>query len=599
MDYLIKPRTVPFWSPEKKSGVSTNSYLMLQFLKHYGFSSFQTVSDRTSSKTLILNEDGVLKVFDETNLKRWVQQWLESIDEKEFLKDGLLDTTTDQFPSASKYDVLSFWVGTGASKWKSSVLETLPVYSDEGYSGSEKINLFTDSGDTCHVPFRNGVVRITKDQISLIDFDEVKSQGAIWESSIINRDIKLDPDGNKGLFEEFCERSMYRKDVTLSGEDWMDEYRFDDFSEGQYRSMRTAYGYLIHTFNNQDLSKAIYFIDADSDLGRPQGGNGKSVIMRSIEHWKKTVKQDGKRFKGSVDGGGRFQFSNVTVDTKLIVIDDIRPEFSFEDLFSLITGDMEVEGKGTNKFVIPADKKPKLGLTTNYVIPGTGTSYKRRQHIVEFGNYWNRCNEEGESPGDVKHLGKMMFDRDFDQSDWNDFYNYGFRCVQEYLRDGLVQSDVSAYELKTIKATVEGSEGSGAFTAWFDDWVRVDRLKGGFNSGDGISLDDLWSSFRRNYPLEIDEEGGSWDKKRFDNAIWEFTSQTKGYAYNGHLSHKGDNKSSRRWQRGPAGEQTPHIRITTDFDPEWLKEMETQTNDQEIANDDEEDFSSYFDKLAS
>ena len=63
----------------------------------------------------------------------------------------------------------------------------------------------------------------------------------------------------------------------------------------------------------------------------------------------------------------------------------------------------------------------------------------------------------------------MMFDRCFDQSDWNDSYNYGFACVQEYLRDGLVESDMSTYQLKTIIGTVEGSEGSGAFTAWFDE----------------------------------------------------------------------------------------------------------------------------------
>ena len=85
----------------------------------------------------------------------------------------------------------------------------------------------------------------------------------------------------------------------------------------------------------------------------------------------------------------------------------------------------------------------------------------------------------------------MMFNRSFDQSDWNAFDNYGFACVQEYLRDGLVESDMSTYELKTIKATVEGSEGSGAFTAWFDEWVRFTRLSSNFNVGDGISLDDL------------------------------------------------------------------------------------------------------------
>ena len=58
-------------------------------------------------------------------------------------------------------------------------------------------------------------------------------------------------------------------------------------------------------------------------------------------------------------------------DIKLILIDDLRPDFEFESLFTLITGDMEIEGKETNKFTIPEDRKPKFGVTTNYVLMGT------------------------------------------------------------------------------------------------------------------------------------------------------------------------------------------------------------------------------------
>ena len=49
---------------------------------------------------------------------------------------------------------------------------------------------------------------------------------------------------------------------------------------------------------------------------------------------------------------------------------------------------MTVEGKGTNKIIIPRALKPKLGITTNYIVGGVGTSYARRQHIVEFGDFW-------------------------------------------------------------------------------------------------------------------------------------------------------------------------------------------------------------------
>ena len=63
-----------------------------------------------------------------------------------------------------------------------------------------------------------------------------------------------------------------------------------------------------------------------------------------------------------MDGGGRFQFADVTIDTKFVLIDDVRPEFSLEQLFSMITGDVEVEGKGKNKFMIPAERKSKVRI---------------------------------------------------------------------------------------------------------------------------------------------------------------------------------------------------------------------------------------------
>ena len=133
--------------------------------------------------------------------------------------------------------------------------------------------------------------------------------------------------------------------------------------------------FLIHTHNTADFSKCIYFVDAESGARKAEGGTGKSLIMRSIERYKKLVPQDGRQFRIGMDkGGGRFQFSNVTMDTKVIMIDDIYPEFRFDMLFSMITGDMEIERKGRDKFVIPANKKPKFGITTNYVIPQGGAS---------------------------------------------------------------------------------------------------------------------------------------------------------------------------------------------------------------------------------
>ena len=200
------------------------------------------------------------------------------------------------------------------------------------------------------------------------------------------------------------------------------------------KSFKTSYGYLIHSYNNPSNQKGIFYIDAESELGRPEGGNGKSVVMKSLRHYKKMSQQDGKRYQKNINGGGRFQFANVNVDTKFVLIDDLESGFKYEQLFSMITEKMEIEKKGKDKFTLDEERKPKFGFTTNYVLAGLGTSHTRRTHIVEFGSYWNKCSKMRELPSDKKHLGKMLFS-DFTETDWNDFYNYGFQCVQQFLRD--------------------------------------------------------------------------------------------------------------------------------------------------------------------
>lgn len=576
----------------KGGKVNLHNYLLRSFLEKYGFGQFATVKDRTSTKTLFHNDAGILKVHDQVTIKRWIREWLESVDDDAFDKDGMFDTATPQMDSCEKFDVLESWQKLNAGNLQRQVLDDLPVYSEEGFKDTETLNLFGDTRNSCHIRFRNGVVKVTKDKIELIDFSKVKTQGAVWESSIIDRDIKITK--GEGAFAKFAAQSMLRKDRSITNKDWRKEYKPDDFSRAQYRGMTTSYGYLIHSHNTQDVQKAIYYIDADSDLGKPQGGNGKSVVMGSLKHYKKTSVQDGKRFRQNMDGGGRFQFADVTVDCKFILIDDIRPEFSFEMLFSMITGDMEVEGKGTNKFTIPADRKPKFGLTTNYVIPGVGTSFKRRQHIVEFGNYWNRCNEEKESPSDKRHLGKLLFDDSFDENDWNDFYSYGFKCVQQYFNEGLVESPNNKYDLKATKATVEGLDGDGTFTDWLDEWIKCDRIADELYKDDGISVKELYQTFIRSNPLQHPDANGIWDERRFDQGLWDFISAIEGYHYNKHLAKRGDTKSSRRWQRGSAGDQQNHIRMTTDFDMEWLSgKSETKTKP-----DDEFDYAGAFDNLA-
>ena len=532
-----------FWESTKTS-VSINPYKLKEFLQSEGFGLFLMDKDRTSKKILFMNDNGTLKLYNPVETKRFVREILESITDDDFkplyVEEGV-----------SRDELLKLWSKYHASRLNSEVLDDLEIYSEHDLDWTNDLQLFTDDQHSSYVRFRNGVVKITKDKIELLDPSHESVKGNVWESSIIERDINIKkPDG---LFTKFVEKAVLVRDRNITNNDWTKEYPSTYETKLSLDALRSSIGYLIHSHNTPDKMRAIFFIDKGSDLQKPEGGNGKTLILKSLKHFKKLSVQDGKRFRKDMDGGGRFQFADVNLDTKLILIDDLRPDFDFEGLFSMITGDMEIEGKGTNKFTIPEERKPKFGITTNYVLMGTGTSVSRRMHIVEFGDYWNRCINENEQPSDEKHLGRMLFD-DFEQDDWDDFYNFGFECVKDYLTKGLVQADTSDYFLKALRLKVEGVSGDGTITGWMNDWI--------VNKREEISEDDLYNLFQD----ELTVESYSWDKKMFHKGFFTFVMEHPEYDYNGQLSYKGDNKSDRRFLVGKKGEQKPHIIVSVKDD---------------------------------
>jgi|ETNmetMinimDraft_13_1059891.scaffolds.fasta_scaffold05672_2 hypothetical protein len=575
---------IAFWEHSKNS-VRINPYKLKKVLMSEGFGQFLSDKDRTSKKILLLKDKNTLKIYDPKTIKKFIGELLDGIDEKEFNNGGTLETPAPNKDSVPKYEVLCHWSRYHHSKLTSEVLDDLPVLSEhKDLEGTEYLKLFTDDQHTSFIRFKNGVVKITKDNIELLDPSDKSIQGNVWESSIIPKDITVRE--SCGSFTRYVEKAMLVRDREISEDDWTKEYPKTKDTKESLLSLRTALGYLIHSHNTADQMKAIFFIDKGSDLGKPEGGNGKTRILNSLKYFKKLSFQDGKRFRQDLDHGGRFQFADVSFDTKLILIDDLRPDFKFESLFSMITGDMEVEGKGTNKFTIPEERKPKFAITTNYVLMGTGTSVSRRMHIVEFGDYWNRVILEKESPSDKKHLGKLLFDDNFNQDDWDDFYNFGFRCVQDYFKHGLVQADTSNYFLKALRLKVEGVDGDGTVTGWMNDWILT--------RNEEIFDIDLYDLFIAENPME----SLSWDSKRFSNQFFKFVMEHPDYDYNAHLSHKGDSKTQRRQQLGKRDQQQPHIVVTVKGVTPKVK-GKSKTSNGSTDTLDVENHEHYFKRLAS
>ena len=534
----------PFWKLTEKGGVTLSISKLVKFLAKEGFGNFQTVEGRTQGKTLFFNNDGVLELHEPDSVKGWLTGYIESC-----------KTTND----IEKEDVQDKIVKIAPSTLN-NYLQALPIFSEEEFNDTIKLDIFRDDKENCYIPFKNGVVHISSNDIKLIPLENLTEKGNIWESSIIRKKIEILDQymvTQSNYFRDFVTYALKKDILPVKGKNDIklgtDNDRFNETLE----AFETGFGFLIHSYQPSDEQKVVVFIDVESSPDRTEGRNGKSLCMEQLKNYRNTAFVNGKQFRKSMSESSRFNFSNVKIDTGFVFINDLNPDFDLTTMFSDITDEMTVEGKGTNKLVISKDKKPKMGITTNYIITGVGSSFEERQHIVEFGNFWNKASKFGIKPKTI--LGKKIGD-DFDENDWIKYYNYGFQCIQKYLMKGLSKQNLANYNKKNLIASIEGINGNGQIVDWMEDWISTTRLEGNYQI-DGISIDKLYTQFQRDNILESTTQG--WDKFKLLDGFFDFIKTKQEYDWNPHKSDKGSTRASRRWRVGPKGEQVDYVKITS------------------------------------
>jgi len=402
-----------------------------------------------------------------------------------------------------------------------------------------EIPIFSDNENEVFTFFDNGVVKTDKTGSKLVGYD-VLDDGYIWDSRILTNIDGVNIDTKrKGIFEDFVEKSMMDK---IDGK-WV-------INEKEYESLRTIIGYLISNYTNDGLTPCPIFVDRESDGFSAEGGNGKSLVMRSIREWKKDYCIGGR---GIDPMSSRFLFSGVQLDTGFVWIDDAEKDFDFQRLYCFTTGDMEIERKGKDRINIPMDTKPKMGITTNYILPDTDGSTQRRQYIVEFGSYWHDKKEQNIQPSDIYK--RKFFGHSFTDEDWMDFYNFGFRCIQEFLQKGVVQSDHQSYKEKQLISQIEGAGNNEGVCEWIQRYITDNESQ--LKSNDGILYEEIFSDFQNEFEFDILE---NWSSTRFKKSIFDIC-QEMGWEYNPHKSHRGKNLSDRKFLTGSKHNQKETIRI--------------------------------------
>lgn len=413
-----------FWSKNDKGAVSIVHHLFREFLEDNGF--FKYYPEGSSNFIFVRRVSNKVMNISEQQIKDFVLGYIEA-----------------------RVDDNSVW-NYFADKTRFFKEDFLSMLSEI------EIQFIEDTEDVSYLFFRNTALKVTKDSLERIDYDDLP--GWIWEDQMIDRD-----------FDE-CDGSMceFRKFVHNISND--DAERID--------SVESTIGFLLHGYKPADFCPAVILND-EIISENPEGGTGKGIFSTAIGHVRKSVEIDGKTF--SFDKS--FLYQTVQQDTQILVFDDVNKGFNFEKLFSVITQGITLEKKNKDAIKIPFEKSPKILISTNYAIRGSGNSFDRRKWELEFKQYYRRDFTPREEFGHVLFSG-------WNEHEWCIFDNYMVANLQKYLANGLMESKFTNLDVRKFIAETN-----------HEFWEFMTDAHNGYNvSGKRFYTNQIYETFTEEYP---------------------------------------------------------------------------------------------------
>ena len=416
-----------FWEKNEKGTIKIVHILFKQFLEDNGFYKYCPEGGRNYIFVKVTNN-----LIDHTSEKEI----------KDFILSHLIE-----LDDISVYNYFADNVRFFREEFL-SLLSTIDIYFIE------------DSKDASYLYYRNCAVKITRDAVETIDYLDLG--GYVWKDHVIDRKF-MECEYQGCVYGQFISRICGDNDMRIA-------------------TMESTIGFLMHGYKNLSYCPAVILND-EVISDNPEGGTGKGLFMNALSQMKKLVVIDGKAFAFEKS----FPYQTVSADTQILCFDDVKKNFDFERLFSVVTEGLTLEKKNKDAIKIPFSKSPKIAITTNYAIKGTGNSFARRKWEVELHQYYNK----NRTPLD--EFGKHFF-ADWNDEDWCLFDNYMVACLQGYLKTGLVKSTFVNLQVRQLSA-----ETSHDFIEWCG---LIEGTPSNTHLDIGIKLmkQDLYYEFIQEYP---------------------------------------------------------------------------------------------------
>jgi len=413
--------TLKFWNKNDRGVVSVIHFMFKAFLHDLGY--FRYYPNGGNNFIFVKIRSNIVDNATEENIKDDVLKHLEQLDDL---------TIYNYFADKTRFFKEDFLTMIDA--------KDIPFLHDTKYE--------------CYIYYQNCAVKVERKDISVVQYENLG--GYIWKDQIIEREFML-------CDSTSCDYKTFIGNICNN-----DQERIE--------SVRSTIGFLLHGHKDKSFCPAI-IVNDEVISDNPEGGTGKGLLIQGISEMKKNILINGKEF--SFDKS--FAYQLVSADTQVLTFDDVRKNFNFENLFSVITEGITLEKKNKDAIKIPYERSPKIVITTNYAIKGKGSSFERRKWELELTRHYH----SGFTPFD--EFNKLLFD-DWDENEWCRFDNYMINNIKYYMQKGFVKSKFK--NLSTRKFIAETNHD-------FYEWVMDDD-----NNLIGYKLHkgDVYNSFVLEYP---------------------------------------------------------------------------------------------------
>lgn len=416
---------------------------------------------------------------------------------------------TDFTENIERYDVLRMMYSGGEQYLGPKKLSNMR-YLNPAFMQPEK--------DCQYLYFKNSYWKISAEGIEQRPLSELPNY--IWKNTVIDfeptylgqpmakvKDVKGKIDFTYHKKMEDCDMAKFyqatsmffwkkqQKLVSIDGQKrWVEKENPEPLTTKDFEMYKAnllakmiAAGYVLHDYKDRSQMKAVICMDGqESEVGKSKGGTGKSLWATMFQHLVPTEVIDGKKKNLNED---QFIYENVDERTKIIVMDDVRVNFDFEALFSQITNSVEVNKKGQAKFKI---EPPRFIIPTNHAINGDDNSFRRRQYLISFCDYFNEHRRVSDE------FGRQFF-YEWDNQQWNLFYNWLATCLQVYFQFGLSYT-IPQHDIERRKLRQQIGENALEFFGNVYDTKPDDDGRVGIFLNRKVEKDYLFEKFLAKYP---------------------------------------------------------------------------------------------------